>query len=41
MITEAGVMKMREVKAVDIAANGKTELKPGGYHIMLVGLTDA
>lgn len=40
MITEAGVMKMREVKAVDIAANGKTELKPGGYHIMLVGLTD-
>lgn len=40
MITEAGVMKMREVKAVDIAANGKTELKPGGYHIMLMGLPE-
>lgn len=40
MVTEAGVMKMREVKGVDVAANGKTELKPGGLHIMLVGLTD-
>ena len=28
-----------EVKGVDVAANGKTELKPGGF-IMLVGLTD-
>lgn len=40
MITEAGVMKMREVKSVDVSANGKTELKPGGYHIMLIGLPD-
>mgnify|MGYP000853152081 FL=1 len=40
MITEAGVMKMREVKGIDVAANGKTELKPGGFHIMLVGLAD-
>ncbi len=40
MTTEAGVMKMREVKAVDVAANGKTELKPGGFHIMLIGLAD-
>ncbi len=40
MITEAGVMKMREVKSLDIPANGKTELKPGGLHIMLIGLKD-
>ncbi len=40
MITEAGVMKMREVKGIDVAANSKTELKPGGFHIMLVGLAD-
>ena len=40
MIAEAGVMKMREVKGIDVAANSKTELKPGGFHIMLVGLAD-
>jgi periplasmic copper chaperone A len=40
MITEAGVMKMREIKSLDIPANGKTELKPGGLHIMLIGLKD-
>jgi len=40
MITEAGVMKMREVKGVDVAASGKTELRPGGFHIMLIGLAD-
>lgn len=40
MVTEAGVMKMREIKALDVRANGKTELKPGGYHIMLIGLPD-
>ena len=40
MITEAGVMKMREIKSLDIPASGKAELKPGGYHIMLIGLKD-
>ena len=40
MITEAGVMKMREVKGIDVAANIRPELKPGGFHIMLVGLAD-
>lgn len=33
-----GVMEMRQVPQIDIPANGKTELKPGGYHIMLLGL---
>lgn len=40
MITEAGVMKMREIKSLDIPANGKAELKPGGFHIMLIGVPD-
>lgn len=40
MITEAGVMKMREINSLDIPANGKAELKPGGFHLMLVGLKD-
>ncbi|MDW8311479.1 MAG: copper chaperone PCu(A)C, partial [Burkholderiales bacterium] len=38
MVREAGVMRMREVPAFDIPAGGKLELKPGGLHIMLIGL---
>ncbi len=38
MVREAGVMRMREVKALDVPTNGKVELKPGGLHIMLIGL---
>lgn len=34
-----GVMKMEHVDGIDIPANGKLEMKPGGYHIMLMGLT--
>lgn len=33
-----GVMRMRKVKQIDIPANGSAELKPGGYHIMLMGI---
>jgi copper(I)-binding protein len=34
-----GVMKMREMAAgLDIPAGGKVELKPGSYHLMLMGL---
>jgi copper(I)-binding protein len=36
--SEGGVMKMRPVPAIPVPAKGKTELKPGGYHIMLMGL---
>ena len=32
------VMKMREVKALDIAARGTLKLAPGGAHLMLVEL---
>jgi copper(I)-binding protein len=33
-----GVMKMYQVPKIDILAKNQTELKPGGYHIMLIGL---
>ena len=36
-----GVMSMRPVDGVDVPARGKAELKPGSYHIMLVGITRA
>jgi copper(I)-binding protein len=33
-----GVMRMRPLEALDIPANGTVELKPGGTHVMLMGL---
>ncbi len=38
MAVKNGVMEMRAVDAVEIVANKTTELKPGGYHIMLMKL---
>jgi periplasmic copper chaperone A len=38
MKNEGGMMRMSPVSQIDIPANGKTELKPGGLHIMLFGL---
>lgn len=38
-INEGGVMKMREVPSIAIKANGRQELKPGSYHVMLIELT--
>ena len=35
---DQGVMKMRPVEAVEIAPGGSVELKPGGFHVMLMGL---
>lgn len=32
------VMKMREVKAIDVPAKGAVELKPGSHHLMFVEL---
>jgi len=34
-----GVMKMRPVEYIEVPAKGSAELKPGGLHIMLIGLT--
>jgi len=34
-----GVVKMEHVDAIDIPAHGRLQMKPGGYHIMMMGLT--
>jgi copper(I)-binding protein len=33
-----GVMKMYQVPKIDVPAKGVTTLKPGGFHVMLIGL---
>jgi copper(I)-binding protein len=38
MTMKGNVMTMSPVKKIDIPANGKAELKPGGFHVMLIGL---
>lgn len=38
MAMEDNVMKMRQVPGLDLAAGRTTELKPGGYHVMLIDL---
>lgn len=36
---EGGMMKMRPVsRGIEIPAGGRVELKPGGYHLMLINL---
>ncbi|KAF0221208.1 MAG: hypothetical protein FD176_3226 [Rhodospirillaceae bacterium] len=37
-IEEDGIMRMRAVEAIPVPAGGTVELKPGGLHIMLIGL---
>ena len=37
-IHDGDVMRMRQVEKIDIPAGDKIEFKPGGYHIMLLGL---
>ncbi len=37
-IEEAGVMKMRRVKEMPLSSEKPLVMKPGGYHIMLIGL---
>jgi copper(I)-binding protein len=38
MKMDGGVMKMRAMPALDLPANQAVELKPGGYHLMLMDL---
>ncbi|WP_448336451.1 copper chaperone PCu(A)C [Chloroflexus aurantiacus] len=38
VIMENNVMQMRQVEAIEVPANGQVELKPGGFHVMLIGL---
>jgi copper(I)-binding protein len=35
---EGGMMRMRRVEKITIKANGETVLKPGGLHVMFIGL---
>ena len=37
-VQEGGVMKMRPRPKFEVAGGGRLEMKPGGYHIMLLGL---
>lgn len=37
-IHDKGVMRMRQVEKIDLAAGEETVLQPGGLHIMLIGL---
>ena len=38
MAMENDVMRMRQVEKIELPAGKAVELKPGGYHIMLLGL---
>lgn len=37
-LMEGNVMKMRQVEAIDVPAEGMAKLQPGGFHVMLIGL---
>lgn len=37
-IKEGDIMRMRQVPHMDLPAMGSTELKPGGLHVMFMGL---
>ena len=37
-INDNGVMRMREVPFIDVPKHGQAVLKPGSYHVMMLGL---
>ena len=37
-IRDGNVMRMRKIETIEIPAGGAAELKPGGLHVMLIGL---
>ena len=39
MEMDGNVMRMRQVDFIEVPAGGVVELKPGGLHIMFIGLT--
>ena len=41
METVNEMMRMRKVDQVEVPAQGKAEFKPGGYHLMIIGLQRA
>ncbi len=38
-IKDGDVMRMRPVPSIDVPAGGSAELRPGGLHVMLIGLS--
>lgn len=38
MVTEGGMMKMRQVESIDLPAGQAVDLGAQGYHLMLIGL---
>ncbi|WP_235907870.1 copper chaperone PCu(A)C [Siccirubricoccus phaeus] len=40
-VREGDVMRMRPVPAIEIPAGGSVTLQPGGFHLMLIGLSRA
>ena len=38
MAMEGNVMKMRQIKDLNVPAGGSVELKPGSYHLMFINL---
>ncbi len=38
MVTEGGMMKMRQVEAIELPAGQAVDLGAQGYHLMLIGL---
>ncbi|HCQ67229.1 MAG TPA: hypothetical protein DIU07_19720 [Rhodobacteraceae bacterium] len=39
-IENDGVMQMRQVEAIEVPAGGVAALKPGGFHMMMIDLTE-
>jgi periplasmic copper chaperone A len=39
MVMEGDVMRMREIGAIDVPAGQTVELKPGGLHVMFIGIS--
>ncbi len=40
-INEGGMMRMRQIEKIVVPAQGRTLLKPGGLHVMLIELRQA
>ena len=37
-VDDNGVMRMRKIERIEVPAGGSVQLKPGGLHVMLIGL---
>lgn len=38
--TDGGSMMMQQIDGIDIPAGGEAVLEPGGFHVMLIGVTE-